>query len=133
MQTLNSVQLELFNIFFLFLYIGGKQGCHLKLLSRIKSSGDNLETHLQHICTLAYFTNSRTLFYGEDGDSVDLMLTLKLSFSCGLLGYYELLTGEGLANVVGWQLNSGCFGDNSIIDEEKTRCVSYNKSASSFP
>lgn len=104
----------------LFFLLGEASGCHHKLLSRIKSSGDNLETHLQHICTLAYFTNSRALFYGEDGDSVDLMLTLKLSFSCGLLGYYELLTGEGLGNVIGWQLNSGCFGDNSIIDEEKT-------------
>lgn len=50
---------------------------------------------------------------------MDLMLTLKLSFSCGLLGYHELLTGEGLENLIGWQLSSGCYGDSSRMDEEK--------------
>ena len=93
----------------------------------MKSSGDDLETHLQHICTVAYFSNAWTQFQDEGGGPMDLMLTLKLSFSCGLLGYHELLTGEGLANLIGWQLSSGCYGDSSRMDEEKMRFVYLKK------
>lgn len=103
----------------LFFLLGEASGCHHKLLSQVKSSGDDLETHLQHICTVAYFSNAWTQFQDEGGGPMDLMLTLKLSFSCGLLGYHELLTGEGLANLIGWQLSSGCYGDSSRMDEEK--------------
>ena len=49
------------------------------------------------------------------------MLILKLSFSCGLLGYHELLSGGGLSNAIAWQLDSGCYGDYTRVGEEKLR------------
>lgn len=49
------------------------------------------------------------------------MLIMKLSFSCGLLGYHELLTGGGLSNAVAWQLESGCYGDYTRMGEKKMR------------
>lgn len=108
-------------VFYLFHCLSGyQQGCRDKLTSRMKASGDTLTTHLEHICTLAYYSNAWTQFV-EGGDPEDLMLILKLSFSCGLLGYHDLLTRQGLANAVGWQLNSGCYGDSSRIGEDRQR------------
>lgn len=46
------------------------------------------------------------------------MLIMKLSFSCGLLGYHELLTGGGLSNAV---VESGCYGDYTRMGEKKMR------------
>jgi len=102
----------------LFFILGEAAGCHDKLLSRIEASGDKLATHLQHICTLAYFNNAWAQFHGG-GDPEGLLLILKLSFSCGLLGYHELLTGGGLYNAVAWQLESGCYGDYTRMGEKK--------------
>ncbi|KAJ7390758.1 hypothetical protein OS493_022316 [Desmophyllum pertusum] len=102
----------------LFIILGEAAGCRDKLTSRMKASGDKLTTHLEHICTLAYYSNAWTQFV-EGGDPEDLMLILKLSFSCGLLGYHDLLTRQGLANAVGWQLNSGCYGDPSRMGEDR--------------
>ncbi|KAL9954004.1 hypothetical protein ACROYT_G041491 [Oculina patagonica] len=101
----------------LFFILGEAAGCHDKLISRIEASGDKLMTHLQHICTLAYFNNAWTQFQGE-GDPKDLMLIVKLSFSCGLLGYHVLLTSGGLSNAIAWQLESGCYGDYTRVGEE---------------
>ena len=88
------------------------------------ASGEKLTTHLQHICNLAYYHNIWTQFH-EDGvaDPEDLMLILKLSFSCGLLGYHELLTWGGLYNAIAWQLESGCYGDYTRVGEEQLRYV----------
>lgn len=91
-------------------------------MSRIEASGNKLTTHLQHICTLAYFNNALTQFQGE-GDPEDLMLIVKLSFSCGLLGYHVLLTSGGLSNAIAWQLESGCYGDYTRVGEEKLRYI----------
>jgi len=49
------------------------------------------------------------------------MMVVKLSFSCGLLGYHELLTWGGLYNAVAWQLKSGCYGDYTRMGEMSMR------------
>lgn len=86
----------------------------------MKASGGKLSDHLDQICTSAYFSVAWQNFQGG-GDPEALISILKLSFSCGLLGYHDILEDRGLSNVVGWQLSSGCYGDYTRLGEAKDR------------
>ena len=85
---------------------------------KLKSSGVTLSDHLQQVCRTAYLAVAYLNFRGG-GDPKGLISILQLSFSCGLYGYHEILEERGLSNVIGWQLNSGCYGDYSKVGEEK--------------
>ena len=85
---------------------------------KMKSSGVTLADHLQQVCRTAYLAVAYLNFRGG-GDPEGLISVLKLSFSCGLYGYHEILEERGLSNVIGWQLSSGCYGDYSKVGEEK--------------
>ena len=48
---------------------------------------------------------------------IDADLMMEQSVVCGLLGYNQFLTPQRLKRVLGWQRQSGCYGD--IENEEK--------------
>ena len=58
----------------------------------MKSSGVTLSDHLQQVCRTAYLAVAYLNFRGG-GDPEGLISVLKLSFSCGLYGYHEILHG----------------------------------------
>jgi len=111
----------------MFFVLGEVSGCLDKINSKMKLSGDKLSDHLHHICTSAYFSVAWLNFQGGH-DAEGLISILKLSFSCGLLGYHQILEDRGLSNVVGWQLTSGCYGDYTRVGEEKDSETDVGKS-----
>lgn len=102
----------------MFFILGEASGCLDKINSKMKSSGVKLSDHFQHICRSAYLSVAYFNFRGGGGPE-DLISILRLSFSCGLYGYHEILEDRGLSNVIGWQLTSGCYGDYSRVGEAK--------------
>ncbi|KAM7438626.1 hypothetical protein ABFA07_011886 [Porites harrisoni] len=106
----------------MFFILGEASGCLNKMTLKMKSSGVTLSDHLQQVCRTAYLAVAYLNFRGG-GDPEGLISVLKLSFSCGLYGYHEILEERGLSNVIGWQLSSGCYGDYSKVGEEKSAAL----------
>ena len=93
-------------------------GCLKRFTSQAWPSGMKLEKHLNDICSLSYYNVEWSSFHGG-GDPQDLILVLKHSFTCGVLGFHQLLTDQGLSNAIGWQLQIGCYGDYTRVGEQK--------------
>lgn len=93
-------------------------GCLSTITSTLRISKKDLADHLQGICAASYHS-VMWLNFRESGEPDGLMMILRLSFSCGLLGYHEILEDQGLSNAVWWQLRSGCYGDYTRVGEAK--------------
>ncbi|XP_074632286.1 UPF0764 protein C16orf89 homolog isoform X3 [Acropora palmata] len=102
----------------MYFVLGEISGCLSTITSTLRISKKDLSDHLQEICAASYHS-VMWLNFRESGDPDGLMMILRLSFSCGLLGYHEILEDRGLSNAVWWQLRSGCYGDYTRVGEAK--------------